>query len=914
MFRYLLFTICIGLTAGNLASQTPWSDPASWPSGEVPQAGESVTIPVGSHIIMDVSPPPIGGLLVQGTLSFSETSIALATDYLLVEGLLQAGSETDLYDGELTITIGGPDVDQYGMGSRAFGTMNGGSLELHGRAAGKRSWTKLAAHANVGATSLTLVDAPTGWQIGDRVAIAPSGYLAEETEEVTITGINATTITFTPALEYDHWGTLQEYHGQTVDERAEVAVLSRNIVIQSSPAAIDEQIGAHGMVMPGSGPIHVEGVELRGMGQPGRPARYSFHWHLAGDRSGDYIRNCTVRDALQRGYVTHQTDSVQVLNNVAFKVRNHAFIPAEDGNEVGNRYEGNIALWVRQTFANKFAFPRNDNPSQFSTQGEQRASGFWMRNARNALIGNVTAGVERGTGFFFDKTGRARSFDSFDQSAEPIIFQDNVAHTIAVPGPNTNGGANVAMYTLIGHGHGLFVDDFAVTGADPAMRFGEFLAYKCAMTGIWSEEGNVVFDNMVFADNTSAFLTGPGRIENTLVVGVSENRIGGPNRYLRFNQERAGYYTVTQGATKVPRFQGVKFVNLDQDVSQAFRSAAFIMNFQSSAIPNHIEDITLDNSTGVLFELINEERFGQTGRMLYDADGTLSGTGEPTMLVNELSPLLRDDCTPAEEIKGYHCPADQYISLIFPRPRPGNQTPAFTLHQRTTGTPVRHSGGGTYYNRVRKEESVRLGWNPATQTIERRFRIGASPHGTAGNSYFYLTIPYPYPDATLQDQNGTLIPRVADTLTVQSVPGTTFAFDADAGELYVKFYATGVGDANGYDWVHVDAGEQEIDNGLGLGTTGDGTPTAAPEVVTKLEVFPNPVTDASVVSLTLRRSTDVSVDVLDVLGRPVRSVYSGSLRGGSHRLPLQLAELPAGVYQLVSAIGHEVTTRQLVVE
>ena len=42
--------------------QTLWSDPATWPDGQVPRAGDKVTIESGKDVVLDVSPPPLDGL------------------------------------------------------------------------------------------------------------------------------------------------------------------------------------------------------------------------------------------------------------------------------------------------------------------------------------------------------------------------------------------------------------------------------------------------------------------------------------------------------------------------------------------------------------------------------------------------------------------------------------------------------------------------------------------------------------------------------------------------------------------------------------------------------------------------------------------------------------------------------------
>jgi hypothetical protein len=37
--------------------QTLWSDPATWPNGQVPRAGDEVTIESGKDVVLDVSSP-----------------------------------------------------------------------------------------------------------------------------------------------------------------------------------------------------------------------------------------------------------------------------------------------------------------------------------------------------------------------------------------------------------------------------------------------------------------------------------------------------------------------------------------------------------------------------------------------------------------------------------------------------------------------------------------------------------------------------------------------------------------------------------------------------------------------------------------------------------------------------------------
>src|SRR6188474_144471 len=49
-----------------------WSDPAAWPGGKVPGAGDAVTIARELEVVLDVDPPALRSLTIQGKLSFSD--------------------------------------------------------------------------------------------------------------------------------------------------------------------------------------------------------------------------------------------------------------------------------------------------------------------------------------------------------------------------------------------------------------------------------------------------------------------------------------------------------------------------------------------------------------------------------------------------------------------------------------------------------------------------------------------------------------------------------------------------------------------------------------------------------------------------------------------------------------------------
>ena len=85
--------------------QTRWSDAATWPDRRVPRAGEKVTIAAGKNVLLDVSPPALGGVTIQGKLSFANNrDLELTTEWVMVHGELEIGTEASPHTRTATIT------------------------------------------------------------------------------------------------------------------------------------------------------------------------------------------------------------------------------------------------------------------------------------------------------------------------------------------------------------------------------------------------------------------------------------------------------------------------------------------------------------------------------------------------------------------------------------------------------------------------------------------------------------------------------------------------------------------------------------------------------------------------------------------------------------------------------------------
>lgn len=79
-------------------------------TGGKPVTGSNVTIPFGWQLVIDESPPPLNLLLIEGAVSFSNTSsIILTATYIVVQntGVLSAGSAGKPHPAAATILLSG---------------------------------------------------------------------------------------------------------------------------------------------------------------------------------------------------------------------------------------------------------------------------------------------------------------------------------------------------------------------------------------------------------------------------------------------------------------------------------------------------------------------------------------------------------------------------------------------------------------------------------------------------------------------------------------------------------------------------------------------------------------------------------------------------------------------------------------
>ncbi len=534
-------------SSSSTAGRSLWSDPKSWPDGKVPRQGDAVTIGKDRNVVLDVSPPALRSLTIEGKLSFSnDQDLELKTDWIyLPGGELDIGSEKSPHTRKATITLTDTVKDENinTMGDRGIMLVKG-TLSLHGDR--KNAWTKLAATAKAGSSKIDVLNA-SGWRKGDVIALASTDFDPAQAERRTITAVNGNAITLDQPLKYMHFGKIT--YG--VDERGEVGLLTRNILIHASDDAEKSYFGGHIMAMAGS-KMYVSGVELSRMGQNMHLARYPIHWHIEGDGQGQYIENSSIHDTYSRCVTVHGTDNLRIQNNVTYNTVGHCYF-MEDAVETGNQFIHNLAMMTKCHPDGKACVPTNLTLAHQSTDGQKAkdillpsdntASSFWITNPDNIYRDNVAAGSEaigfwialpqHPTGAFLDQPGSDKIWPRRTRLRE---FSGNVSHSnfdglMFDRGPSPNG-----TFSVGGAGHIAYADPTDTKSEVLPSVVDKYTAYKNRNGAIWGRGEYHLFSNLKLADNAIGFTHAAGgaglspyttRVVDSLFVGESDN-IGNP--------------------------------------------------------------------------------------------------------------------------------------------------------------------------------------------------------------------------------------------------------------------------------------------------------------------------------------------------------------------------------------------------
>jgi len=151
-------------------------------------------------------------------------------------------------------------------------------------------------------------------------------------------------------------------------------------------------------------------------------------------------------------------------------------------------------------------------------------------------------------------------------------------------------------------------------------------------------------------------------------------------------------------------------------------------------------------------------------------------------------------------------------------------------------------------------------------------------------------------------------------------------FDVQEGSINPEFYSTGtwydfwtgdsleVTDVNAT--ITLQAGEyrlytdQKLDTPDFVGVDEN----IVPGSVSDFELFPNPASGQVNIAMYLKQSTPIRIELYDLQGRKVKSIFNGDLPSGIRTLNTDVAGVEPGIYFIVINAGNQRLTKKVLVE
>eukprot|EP00638_Chattonella_subsalsa_P015791 CAMPEP_0117829880 /NCGR_PEP_ID=MMETSP0949-20121206/8130_1 /TAXON_ID=44440 /ORGANISM="Chattonella subsalsa, Strain CCMP2191" /LENGTH=3868 /DNA_ID=CAMNT_0005670717 /DNA_START=230 /DNA_END=11837 /DNA_ORIENTATION=- len=422
-----------------------WSAVTTWANNEPPVDGDTVFVPDGQSVLLDVPSPKLYLLLVQGDMVFDRVDLSLEAYYIFIYGgTFEIGTEDEPFEQNAVVTLYGRrfktmEIPHVGGKMLAVADLNfvahnhdsgmvvpedeRGYLDIHGIPR-KRTWCKLAQSAFAGDTLLYLAE-DVDWEAGEHLVITSSNMGTQAEEVIVSQRLDDRTVEITTELEYDHESNIHFVEGYEIDMRVEVGLLTRNIVIQGDEGSTRDLFGVHTIAAHGA-VYRVENAEFTRCGQSFFLGRYCTHMHMASRMDESYVRSNSIHHSFQRAVTIHGSHYTHVAYNVAFDVKGHSFF-VEDGAEFYNVIEGNLGCVTRV--------------SEALLKSDLDPSTFWTATPRNIWRHNVATG-SHSNGWWIELAGHPggpSSTTSVCPKHDHLIeFFNNTAHT--------NSGLGIKIY------------------------------------------------------------------------------------------------------------------------------------------------------------------------------------------------------------------------------------------------------------------------------------------------------------------------------------------------------------------------------------------------------------------------------------------------------------------------------------
>lgn len=430
---------------------------------------------------------------------------------------------------------------------------------------------------------LHLQDDVGSWRPGDRIVVASTDYSMHQAEEFTLLPCPDCTknqVRIQGKPQYTHVGEILD----GIDMRAEVAVLSRNILIRGEmePSCYGDNscqffsydsFGGHIKILKNFTSVHLSQVELTHMGQQVRGS-HPVNFHLCGDvdeRGGysdpTYLQSLSIHHCFSRCVTVHATNGLLIRDTVGYDTLGHCFF-LEDGIEQRNVFFHNLGLLTKPGTI----LPTDRNETMCtSIRGKvfgsyvpvpatecKAVSTFWIANPNNHLISNAAAGSQdAGIWYVFHSASTGDSYGLVPETKSELTplgtFYNNRVHSNFKAGLFIDRGVKTTEASAADPREYLCLDNNARfrphKDADPnqprvAAVIDTLVSFKNNDLGAWIRGGDIIIQNSGFSDNgvglsfasDGSYPKDEGssqEVRESLFVGESRNRgsNGGQNKY-----------------------------------------------------------------------------------------------------------------------------------------------------------------------------------------------------------------------------------------------------------------------------------------------------------------------------------------------------------------------------------------------
>ena len=159
-----------------------WSSDTTWGGEFAPMEMESIYVPKGLNLLVDVDKTPLlNAIIVEGALIFvpdedpTHERFFDAHYIFVMGGIMEVGTEEFPYTSKVTITMHSSVDDPYIpiYGNKVIGVRYG-TLDMHGPVR-TPVWTKLEYTVEANGTVITLQE-EVDWQVGEQIAIASTDF------------------------------------------------------------------------------------------------------------------------------------------------------------------------------------------------------------------------------------------------------------------------------------------------------------------------------------------------------------------------------------------------------------------------------------------------------------------------------------------------------------------------------------------------------------------------------------------------------------------------------------------------------------------------------------------------------------------------------------------------------------------